>query len=228
MAEPQSQPQAEFDAYAESYRAMHEKSVAASGEDVSYFSIYKTQCLQRLGVGRDQAILDFGCGIGNLTQELTPHYDVVHGFDPSEKSLEVCKTRAPSAVLHPSESDIPNARFDIAVLSGVLHHVPPPDRTDLLHRVGTKLKPGGRVVIFEHNPLNPMTVHIVRSCEFDDDAVLLWPWEVKSLVRTAGYRDVALDYIMFFPRALAALRSLEPRLRHVAIGAQTMTVASRV
>ena len=43
----------------------------------------------------------------------------------------------------------------------------------------------------------------------------------------AGFTDVALDYIVFFPRRLAFLRSLEPRLHRVMLGAQQMLVATR-
>lgn len=220
-------PKQKFDEYAQSYDGLHQSSIAASGEPTEYFAEYKLRCLQRLGVGRGDAILDFGCGIGNLTEQLVRELDVVHGFDPSDRSLETCQRRAPSAVLHEREEDIPDARFDFAVLSGVLHHVAKAERVDLLRRVATKLRPGGRVVIFEHNPLNPLTLKAVRDCPFDDDAVLLWPWEVRELVQYAGYRDARLDYIVFFPRALSPLRPLEPSLRGVLLGAQTMTVATR-
>lgn len=220
-------PKQKFDEYAQSYDGLHKQSISASGEPTEYFAEYKLGCLRRLGVGRESAVLDFGCGIGNLTEQLVREIDVVHGFDPSDRSLETCQRRAPSAVLHTSEDAIPDAGFDFAVLSGVLHHVAKQERVDLLRRVAGKLRPGGRVVIFEHNPLNPLTLKAVNDCPFDDDAVLLWPWEVKELVKYAGYGDVRLDYIVFFPRALSPLRPLEPRLRHVLLGAQTMTIATR-
>jgi hypothetical protein len=63
-------------------------------------------------------------------------------------------------------------------------------------------------------------------CPFDDDAVLLWPWQLRPLFRSAGFSVERIDYIVFFPRSLAKLRPLEPHLRRVAIGAQTLSVVT--
>ena len=35
------------------------------------------------------------------------------------------------------------------------------------------LRAGGACVIFEHNPLNPLTVQAVNTCPFDENAVLI-------------------------------------------------------
>jgi hypothetical protein len=47
------------------------------------------------------------------------------------------------------------------------------------------------------------------------------------LLATAGLRDVRLDYIVFFPRILAALRPLEPRLGWLPLGAQVLVTGTR-
>ncbi|MEP7121372.1 MAG: class I SAM-dependent methyltransferase [Byssovorax sp.] len=216
-----------FDSYAASYDSLHQQSVAASGEPTEYFALYKIACLDRLQAPKSAPILDFGCGIGNLTEPLAQGFTDVHGFDPSAKSLEVAQKRAPSAKLHPTTEAIPDEHFATVVLSGVLHHVPPRERPALLRTVRKKLRQGGRVVIFEHNPLNPLTRKAVDDCPFDDDAILLWPWELTGLLRDAGLADVAREFIVFFPRALSFLRPVEPRLKRVFLGAQTMTIGSR-
>jgi hypothetical protein len=92
--------------------------------------------------------------------------------------------------------------------------------------VRSKLAPGGKVVIFEHNPWNPLTRKAVADCAFDDDAILLWPWEARGVLRSAGFAHVVTDYIVFFPRALAFLRPLEPTLRRFILGAQQMVIAT--
>lgn len=216
-----------FDEYAASYDSLHQQSIAASGEPTEYFALYKLACLDRLGARKDEPILDYGCGIGNLTEPLARGFRDVHGFDPSAKSLEVAQRRAPSAHLHATTDAIPDDHFAAIVLSGVLHHVPPSARPELLRTVRRKLRPGGRVIIFEHNPWNPLTRKAVADCPFDDDAILLWPWELPRLLRDAGLAAIERDYIVFFPRALSFLRALEPRLKRVFLGAQTMTVGTR-
>lgn len=213
-----------FDRYATTYEALHASSVAASGEDPAYFHDYKVACLERLGVSRAEPLLDFGCGTGNLTERFLRRFDAVHGYDPSSDSLEVAKARAPMATFYSDVSSIPVAHFSTCVLSGVLHHVAPEGRRALLDKVRTSLRPGGRLVVFEHNPLNPLTRRAVAECEFDDDAILLYPWSAKRLLKDSGFSSVTLDYIVFFPRSLGFLRPLEPLLRGVVFGAQQMLV----
>lgn len=217
----------EFDAHAGSYEQEHRSSIAASGEDPAYFHDYKLACLQRRGFDTNAPLLDFGCGIGNLTERFVASFREVHGYDPSRKSLAIARERAPGATLHEDISTIPRNHFATAVLSGVLHHVQPSDRIDLLRTVRGLLRPGGRIVVFEHNPLNPVTRRAVAACAFDDDAILLWPWEAREVLASAGFRDVSLDYIVFFPKPLAFLRPFEPKLRRLMLGAQQMLIATR-
>jgi hypothetical protein len=47
-------------------------------------------------------------------------------------------------------------------------------------------RPGGMVAIIEHNPLNPVTRHIVSRCPFDRDAVLLRCGTGARLLAGAG------------------------------------------
>jgi SAM-dependent methyltransferase len=220
-------PAAKFDEYAQSYDHLHNRNLAASGEPLEYFSAYKRECLERLGASADGPVLDFGCGIGNVTQALVDGFHEVHGYDPSSESLKVAQTRVPQARFHDDITRVPDAHFSSAVVSGVLHHIPRAERLPALAQVRSKLKPDGRLFVFEHNPLNPLTRQAVRMCPFDDDADLLWPWQAKTLLKTAGFRDVRLDFIVFFTRQLARLRPLEPSLRWLPLGAQMLVVGHR-
>src|SRR6187399_1944923 len=89
-----------FDDYVQSYTALHAKSLAASGEDPEYFARYKLDCLKRFGAPKVEPLLDYGCGIGNVTTMLATHFDRVHGFDPSPASLDVIRERLPQATFH--------------------------------------------------------------------------------------------------------------------------------
>jgi 2-polyprenyl-3-methyl-5-hydroxy-6-metoxy-1,4-benzoquinol methylase len=227
MGAGEPQASSKFDDCAQSYDALHAESITASGESTEYFARYKLACLKRLGLRTDGAVLDYGCGIGNLTEQLVTVFSDVHAFDPSTKSLDTARRRAPAARFHASADDLPKGQFEAVVVAGVLHHVPPKDRPNLLAELHDKLAPAGRLIIFEHNPLNPLTRRAVKACAFDDDAILLWPWEAKRLVEGSGFVGTRLDYIVFFPRALAALRPLEPKLAWMWLGAQMMVVANR-
>jgi SAM-dependent methyltransferase len=214
---------AKFDAYAAEYERLHAENVSLSGEETDYFARYKVECLARAGVTSRDRILDFGCGIGNTTVQLVERFSDVHGYEPSKLSAERTRQRARGVTVYDESSAVPEQAFSVAVLSCVLHHVPPAERRGVMQQVMNALEPGGRLFVFEHNPWNPLTRRAVATCPFDDDAILLWPGEQRRLLRESGFVDVSLDYIVFFPRALSFLRSLEPRLRWLAAGAQTMT-----
>lgn len=227
MSNPASDEIRKFDEYAGSYRQVHANNLSASGEPPEYFAQYKLNCLLRLGTDRGKPILDYGCGIGSVTRQLATEFRDVHAFDPSQESLVVAREQIPGATFYDSHDEIPRNKFSLIVMSGVLHHVPKVERNALLSNVRTLLAEGGRIVVFEHNPINPLTRHAVATCPFDDDAVLLWPWEVKRELTNAGFSAVDLDYIVFFPKSLGFLRSFEPKLSWLLLGAQTMTVAGR-
>ena len=188
----------------------------------------KLQCLARSGLSREQRVLDYGCGTGSLTRLLLERCDAVSGYDPSARSLEQARQVAARASYYSDEREIPQGAFDLVVLSGVLHHVPPAERARVLETVASKLRVGGRVVIFEHNPYNPLTVKAVQDCPFDDDAILLPPSELRRLLHGARLGSVRQDYVLFFPRVLRLLRPLEPWLRWLPVGAQTLTSGTRV
>jgi 2-polyprenyl-3-methyl-5-hydroxy-6-metoxy-1,4-benzoquinol methylase len=183
--------------------------------------------LKRAGAPLDAPLLDYGCGIGNVTSVLGRAFTDVHGFDPSSESIRVISERMPGSRFYADRDEAPDSHFATAVMSGVLHHIPRPDRTPTMQSVLQKLRPGGRVFVFEHNPLNPATRHAVATCPFDDDADMLFPWQAKRLLQGAGFRDVKLDFIVFFPRPLAFMRGLEPRLGWLPAGAQMLVTGTR-
>ncbi len=216
-----------FDQVATDYSQLHAANVAASGEGVEYFAHYKIERLRRLGFSREHKVLDYGCGIGNLTRLLAENYNHVCGFDPSTASIELARQKGGEALYDTSVEAIADDSFDLAVLSGVLHHIPVADRVRTLRIVRQKLRPGGRVVIFEHNPLNPLTRRAVDTCPFDDDAILLPASEVRNRLAEAGFQTVRQQYIVFFPRAFSWFRPLEPALSFCPLGAQTLTFGTR-
>lgn len=213
-----------FDKYAETYQRHHGDAIAASGEGTDYFHDYKIACLKRLGLNQNQTVLDYGCGVGNLVERLLPLCASVSGYDTSLESLEECDRRAEHAMLYRESSEIPQSAFDVVVISCVLHHVSPERRQTVMKDIYRILKPGGKVVVFEHNPWNPLTLQAVKKCAFDDDAILLSSNEIKNLLRTSQFIEIETKFIVFFPKALSFFRWLEPYLEWCPLGAQTLTV----
>jgi hypothetical protein len=76
------------------------------------------------------------------------------------------------------------------------------------------------VLVFEHNPLNPLTRRLVRHCAVDEHAVLLKPALLDGLMRDAGIEAVRLEFIIFTPFASAVFRRLDRVMSPVPLGAQ--------
>jgi hypothetical protein len=89
------------------------------------------------------------------------------------------------------------------------------------------VRPGGLVVIFEHNPWNPATRVVVGSCEFDRDATLLSAPAVRRLFRGAGLDRPVNRFLFFFPWLGRLWRRLENYLGWLPFGAQYVTSATR-
>lgn len=118
--------------------------------------------------------------------------------------------------------------FDAIMVSGVLHHIPAENHQTVLNNLFNALNDAGCLFIFEHNPLNPLTLRVVRSCELDINAVLLRPHYTDRLLRASRFRRRTLRYIVFFPYFLRFLVQLEKYLRKVPLGAQYYFIAEKM
>ncbi len=219
---------AEFDQHADDYEGLLDHSLL--GEEASYFYEHKVRYLERIvGAGFAGKILDFGCGIGRLSEGLGARFPgaTLHGYDPSLRSLERVPAPLREAGTFTSDLEALGRDYDLITLVNVLHHVPVPERPALVAGLAGRLAPGGRLVVIEHNPLNPATRLVVSRCAFDEDAVLLGRREVQGLLRGAGLRRERADYVLFFPQPLARLARAERFLGWLPLGAQFAAVFRR-
>jgi ubiquinone/menaquinone biosynthesis C-methylase UbiE len=226
---------AEFDKFADEYLSTHAANIRISGEDPDYFARYKIEEVRRRWSAAKAvepvAILDFGTGIGNSLPFLAKTFPTakVTGLDVSEKSLSVAERRFPGVaeLVRYDGGDIPmaDASFDLIFSSCVFHHIEADTHVRLFKQLKRLLKPGGLMTIFEHNPINPVTRHIVATCPFDENAVLIPSGELKRRQTDAGFGRIDVAYTGFFPGALAALRPLERYMTALPVGAQYYTLA---
>src|SRR5205085_10701942 len=97
----------------------------------------------------------------------------------------------------------------------------------LVEEMRRVVRPGGLVAVFEHNPWNPLTRRVVRSCAFDEDVELLRRRELESLLRAAGLQVVRGEYLLFFPWRARLLQAAERTLTGLPLGAQYVVAARR-
>jgi hypothetical protein len=117
--------------------------------------------------------------------------------------------------------------YEVIVLANVLHHVSPNSRRGLLKEISSRLARHGKIVVFEHNPLNPLTRQAVSRCPFDKDVQLLPSRETCGYFRD-DFEGLSRDYIVFFPRWLSRLRPFEGSFGWCPLGAQYVVVASKL
>ncbi len=228
--------EAEFDKFADEYRAMHAENIRLSGEDPEYFAEYKIVDIAT-ELARDGAVahrvLDFGAGVGYSVPFFARHLPSarVTCLDVSRKSLEVgaAKHGAVAEFEHFDGRRIPfdDGTFDVALASCVFHHIPHAEHVALLGEIRRVLAPDGRLFVFEHNPLNPLTRHAVSTCVFDEHAELVLAPTMRRRARAAGFASASVRYRIFFPHALRGLRPLEPRLKWLPLGAQYYVAARK-
>jgi ubiquinone/menaquinone biosynthesis C-methylase UbiE len=226
---------AEFDEVAQDYRAQHAHSTGVSVEALDYFATYKIEYVQQLWRERGRrprVIMDFGAGIGNALapmHEAFPEAEII-ALDVSRASLDLVDAQAIPRVrtLAYDGLNIPlaDASLDCVFIACVFHHIPAEHHVKLLKELRRVLRPDGMLVLFEHNPLNPMTRLAVARCEFDRDAVLIGAREMRRRLQAGGFIRTERRFCLFFPPMLALLRPLERYLGWLPLGAQYHLVGS--
>lgn len=224
----------EFDQHASGYADKMNKSLSFSGRDHAFFTALKARVLARhlkpTATGSLPRLLDVGCGVGSLHPCLGDVVSEIVGVDVSEESLAIARRENPvGQFLRYDGHRLPfnNESFDAVVATCVVHHVPVaqwPAFFAELHRV---LRVGGKALIVEHNPLNPVTRYVVNSCEFDKHAVLIRAGRCRNLLAAAGFADVGADYFALVPSLAPAARAVERWFGSVPLGAQYVAYGRR-
>lgn len=224
----------EFDQFAADYEACCQQGLALSGEDKHYFARERIAWMQawcdRLGIHTPRRVIDFGCGVGDVTRRLAdamPTAEVV-GADVSPVCIEKADQLHAGDRVSFCHVDSLRPDFDCVHCNGVIHHVPPVERASVFATMADLLDPGGLLFLFENNPLNVGTHLVMRRIPFDRDAQMISHWGVRRLCQQAGLvvRDVA--FLFYFPRFAAMLRPLEKYLTSVPFGAQYVVVAEKL
>jgi hypothetical protein len=95
----------------------------------------------------------------------------------------------------------------------------------LLAELGRVTRPSGLVVVFEHNPWNPLTRQVVRGCSFDEGAQLVRLRQAAAALRSAGLHVTDAEYLLFSPWRGTLVERLEGALAKVPLGAQYVVAA---
>jgi SAM-dependent methyltransferase len=135
--------------------------------------------------------LDVGCGTGVLAERLAGAGYEMSGVDPSEGMLDVLRARTDKvAATRASGTALPHAddSFDLVLTVAVLHHVAEPvDVRDTLREMVRVARPGGRILVWDHNPRNPYWSRLMAKVPQDTGEERLIPEEeVLAGLRSGG------------------------------------------
>lgn len=218
----------DFDEFAKDYRSLHTANVKMTGADSFYFVEQKVLTLRDNEVGENLQVLDFGCGDGVTELYVQKHLPgwMVEGIDISADSIKEARekkiTNTNFQLFNGTEIPFPNNSFEVVFVAAVFHHINFSLHEKIVKEIYRVLKPGGRLYFFEHNPINPFTQYLVKTCDFDKDAQLLSFTYSRRLFKKACFISVKMKFILFFPRKgiLSKLIGLENALNWLPLGGQ--------
>lgn len=218
----------EFDAYSAEYRETIASTVPFAGETLDAATRLKALHLAalvgRYGIAAEAAdVLDVGCGVGLAHGIYAEQFGSVTGADISTESLSIARSEYPDIsydLYDGQQLPYPENRFDVCTATCVMHHVDPLSWGNFIREMVRVLKPGGVVVIFEHNPFNPVTRIVVNRCPFDEDAILISAKQLQAMVKSSGIPHPEREYILTFPFHESISLATDRVLRSIPIGAQ--------
>ena len=183
-----------FDHVAEQYDSIFPAHIAA------HYLRKRTRligALLRGGIG-----LDVGCGTGALLEALRPS-GTVFGADNSPGMLAVLRRNGRGEAVASSVEMLPfaDATFDVVFCVAALHHIAEAEAVRRTIREMVRVaRPGGALVIWDHNPRNPYWPRLMRRAPQDTGAERLIPAEeiVRSL-EECGARQLRVTQSGFVP-----------------------------
>jgi SAM-dependent methyltransferase len=225
-----------FDRYHGDYSATVNSAIGFSGLKVNLFARMKARYLTDIARelsrsigGRQLLALDVGCGVGLIHNTMQDAPLSLVGVDVSRECLDTAsRVNQAASYAHFDGAHLPfaTACFDLAWTVCVLHHVQPDHWGDFCTELARVIRPGGQLVVIEHNPSNPLTRWAVSNCEFDRDAVLLRASDTRVLLAKAGLERISVRYIETLPLT-GPLHMIDRLAGRLPIGAQYLCAGTK-
>ena len=223
-----------FDQFSKNYNLFSDKAIRITGYDTQNLVDAKLKKLQNLYpylMGKRFHFLDYGCGIGNLYGSVLTYFPhaIYTGVDSSKNSVHEARSRFSdnSDFQELNSSQWKNNRYDLIFSSGVFHHIPHQEHSSLIKHLSDLLNSNGKLVIWEHNPINPLTQKIVKECVFDKDAVLIQSKKFKQYLKAASLVKVRIIYTTFFPKILSGFNVFDSFLGWLPLGGQYLATGEK-
>jgi len=148
--------------------------------------------------------LDVGCGTGVLAGRLAGAGFEVTGVDPSQGMLDVlADTHEAVRGVRGDGTALPfeDGVFDLSLTVAALHHVADPAAVQqTLVEMVRVVRPGGRIVVWDHNPRNPYWRILMAKVPQDDGSErLVSEEEIVEGIRRGGAEVIGADQLGLVP-----------------------------
>lgn len=149
-------------------------------------------------------VLDVGCGTGVVASKLVDEGFDVTGVDPSDGMLEHLRRSDPRVTaVQGSGTELPfeDGTFDLTMCVAVMHHIAQPQAVhDSLVEMARVTRPGGLVLVWDHNPRNPYWKNLMARVPQDDGSERLIPEvEIVSGLTDGGAVLLSSSQLGFVP-----------------------------
>lgn len=128
-------------------------------------------------------ILDYGCGIGRVSQHLVSLFDTVIAYDWSPTMLEAVKAKELTGVVTQCNLDLIRIKMDVIYSMAVFFHIERKDYPALFKRCASLLKPAG-YFIFQ---LPVYDVPTSRSVKYSGGISTVTEAELKGYLKDSGF-----------------------------------------
>ncbi len=139
-----------FDSYSKNYNELVNNAIRQTGYDADNLVSAKLHKLRSLFPSLSEKpfrLLDFGCGVGNLYEQVAEFFPtaVYTGVDPSKDSILKARSRYHGDADF-QEHDSPeweSLKYDLIFSAGVFHHIPHNEHGKIIDKLSSLLNKGG-------------------------------------------------------------------------------------
>ncbi len=154
-------------------------------------------------------VVDIGCGPGDLARVLARRVGRVTGVDPSPQMIDYANARSRDMAncrfeLGTAQAlPLPDASVDLVTSTFAMHHIPAAHRGDAVAQMFRVLRPGGRLLLADTHPTDPLLSATVRvmarfaahrtrdtAHDHDDPLAAIDIRRYRDLLCANGFEDV--------------------------------------
>jgi len=188
---------------------------------------------QAVACFNDPIVLELGCGTGAFSQYVLRESPLLHltACDISPACIKIAAERlcdynnAKFLVFDVTSKAYSRAIFDAVIGNSVLHHLP---LEASLAGCWQALKPGGKIIFFEPNMINPQIFleknvrFIGKALQNTESETAFFRWRLKKILSNSGFEKIVVEPFDFLhplipPRFVAFFDKLGTKVENIPI-----------